>query len=568
MIKKIFIDYSCKIFSSCKRLLSGISLRYKLFLINLLGLSFFLICSLYLDNFRDRLIEASRETLLIKAKIISNILATAASKDENIFAEGIDMRKNRHSYLRIYKILARSVTNQLLDLEENRAIIYDRFGSVVHDTNDSFRDDFVSIKKVISAEESPGLIEQFILLGRNILTSCYHFIFSGDLTNKKYNTDVLRKKSVEKALTGRSVNFTSWNADKRLVITVTIPVQRFHAVLGAFSLTSNGNNIDKAVAEEQERIVTIFLVAFLVVAFLSFSLAYTIVNPIMRLSRTAKDITSRTFLNTHTPIPVLSKRDDEIGYLSQAIGNMTKNLIGRITAIENFAADVTHELKNPLTSLRSAIEILPQIQKKSDIDKLLAIMKDDTMRMDRLISDISEASKLDAELGREKPEMINIAKILRNHVIYFNDMKASEKYVVLHIDDTIDEEKFIIKGYALRLEQVFRNVIDNAHSFNHKKLPIDIYLKHNKKENVMEIMIADQAIGIIPENLENIFERFYSDRQEDQKQHSGLGLSICRQIVHAHGGRIWAENRPHTILNDDNTIESGTIIFIHIPTNV
>jgi two-component system sensor histidine kinase ChvG len=276
---------------------------------------------------------------------------------------------------------------------------------------------------------------------------------------------------------------------------------------------------------------------------LSFLLAGTIAEPIRRLARAAERV--RLGSQTRVEIPDFTKRSDEIGHLSSALRDMTTALYNRIDAIESFAADVAHELKNPLTSLRSAVETLPLAKDEKSRQRLVAIVQDDVKRLDRLISDISDASRLDAELARADTAPVNIAELLDTLVSVFNETRRwGDPRFVLSVDAGGPRGGgLVVNGHDSRLGQVVRNLIANARSFSPQNGEIWIYARRVGPE--VEIKVEDEGPGIRPENLTKIFDRFHTDRPgaEQFGKNSGLGLSISKQIVEAHAGRIWAENR-------------------------
>jgi two-component system sensor histidine kinase ChvG len=261
-------------------------------------------------------------------------------------------------------------------------------------------------------------------------------------------------------------------------------------------------------------------------------------------------------------IPDFTDRSDEIGHLSGTLRDMTKALYGRIDAIESFAADVAHELKNPLTSLRSATETLPLAKTEDARERLMEIIQHDVMRLDRLISDISDASRLDAELAREDATSVDMADLLRITVPLFNDIHRDDKSeVVLDIAYSPGAQPYHVLGHDSRLGQVIVNLLENAISFSPPDAPVTVSAR--RVDGDIQIAVEDKGPGIAPENLERIFERFYRDRpQEMFGQNSGLGLNITRQIIAAHGGRIWAENRPPTDSDKGNGRKSGGARFV------
>ncbi len=240
-------------------------------------------------------------------------------------------------------------------------------------------------------------------------------------------------------------------------------------------------------------------------------------------------------------IPDFSHRDDEIGDLSDALRAMTEALRARLDAIEGFAADVAHEIKNPLTSLRSAVETVVRVEDPEQQKKLMSIILDDIQRMDRLITDISDASRLDAELSREETESVDVCRLLE---LIVEVQQATDDETQPRFEMAVPKsQRLLVTGLEDRLGQVFRNLISNAASFSPPGGTI--FLSAREEDGWILIEVADEGPGIPPDSLENVFNRFYSERPSGEKfgTHSGLGLSISRQIIEAHGGRIWAENR-------------------------
>jgi two-component system sensor histidine kinase ChvG len=275
---------------------------------------------------------------------------------------------------------------------------------------------------------------------------------------------------------------------------------------------------------------------------LSMLLARSIGEPVRKLAGAAEHVRRRT--RTRVEIPDFTSRSDEIGHLSGAIRSMTDALYNRIEAIESFAADVSHELKNPLTSLRSAVETLPLVKTPEARDRLLGIIQHDIRRLDRLISDISDASRLDAEMQRQESAPVDLEKLLTAVVKIANEVPRDDGVKIMLTCGHAPDAKggFIVPGHDSRLGQVIDNLVANARSFSPRGGIVRVGCRRLKDE--VEVTVDDDGPGIRPDALERIFERFYTDRPEQGfGQNSGLGLSISRQIIEGHGGRIWAENR-------------------------
>jgi two-component system sensor histidine kinase ChvG len=324
-----------------------------------------------------------------------------------------------------------------------------------------------------------------------------------------------------------------------LVFSVAIPIQRYKQVLGVVMLSTGSAEIEEELRTVRLELLRIFGVALLVTVLLSFYLAGTIARPIRRLAAAAERARGR---RARVEIPDFTRRGDEIGDLSRSLREMTDALWQRMSAIESFAADVAHEIKNPLSSLRSAVETAARIDDAANQRRLMAIILNDVQRLDRLISDISDASRLDAELGRLELEPVDIAAMLGTLVeIYETTRTDDAPHLVLAIGNS--DRELVVPGIETRLSQVFRNIIGNAVSFSPPLGGITLTARHHGR--AVLVTIEDQGPGIPEEKLTAIFDRFYTERPlgEQFGTHSGLGLSISKQIVEAHRGQIWAENR-------------------------
>lgn len=327
-------------------------------------------------------------------------------------------------------------------------------------------------------------------------------------------------------------------ATGRKILAVAVPVQFYKQIVGAVLVSEDDQSVEARLFEVRRSILTIFAWTFTVTVLLSLYLAGTIARPVRRLAEAATLV--RDGGNRQHTIPDLSKRKDEIGALSSALRDMTDGLWLRMDATEQFAADVAHEIKNPLTSLRSAVETVARIQDPEQQKQLVGIIKDDVSRLDRLISDISDASRLDAELSRAETETVTVSTLLETLADITNsDGKPEAPRVVV---DLPSGDALKITGLEGRIAQVFRNLIGNAASFSPAAGKIFIRAWRDGKEICIEI--EDQGPGIPQGKEEDIFSRFYSERPEAEKfgTHSGLGLSISKQIVEAHRGTISARN--------------------------
>ena len=343
------------------------------------------------------------------------------------------------------------------------------------------------------------------------------------------------------ALNGTTTTRTTRDSEGSLFFSVATPITVGGDIVGVVALSSTSVQIDRLVRYEREQILQIFLFAVVVSIGLSLMLASTISNPLSDLAAAAelgRDRDARRVAPSRVRIPDLAARPDEIGRLSVAMRGIVSALYDRIDANEQFAADVAHEIKNPLASLRSAVGSLRFVKKEDQREKLLDVIEHDVRRLDRLVSDISNASRLDSELVKEEEEEFNLLKTLSNLCQYLSQ-QAGEKGVDFIID--LPSDPIVIHGLEARLAQVFVNLVTNAISFCEEGDAVRVWAR--RRENRVLVVVEDTGPGIPEQALTKVFKRFYSERpQAEFGKHSGLGLAISKQIVEAHGGVIWAEN--------------------------
>ncbi len=328
--------------------------------------------------------------------------------------------------------------------------------------------------------------------------------------------------------------------DNRLLVTVAEPVERDGHTVGIVLLTREAREVDASLFAVRMSILALLGLALALTVLLSWYLSLTIARPIQRLTGAAAAMREGQGRSGSVPKALLTRRD-EIGALAAALSDSASALWARMDEIEHFAADVAHEIKNPLTSIQSAIETLRRIEDPAPRQRLLAIIAEDVMRLDRLISDISDASRIDAELSRVATERVDVAPILET-LKELDDATRAEDGPRLLIDAPTGAD-LSVQAVGDRLVQVLRNLIGNAQSFSPPNGRIWVRAREEPKS--VSITIEDEGPGIPEAKLEHIFDRFYTERPSGERfgQHSGLGLSICRQIVEALRGRIAAENR-------------------------
>lgn len=543
------------------------SLTRRIVVLNLIGLTILVSGILYLNQFRAGLIDAKVQSLLTQGEIIARAIAASAGVDnsetqidpETLLEKelgqagpGADDAFSNALGFTIDPERAAPILRPLVKPTGSRARIYNRDGTLILDS-----DTFYSRGQVLRYDlpppetSEPDSLTTFWDAVTNQLQPSGLPVYTeiGGANGKAY-------PEVATALTGTSVPIVRKNDKGEIVVSVAVPVQRMRAVLGVLLLSTRGGDIDDIVAAERLSIFRVSLFAAAVTVVLSLILANTIAGPMQRLAAAAERV--RHSVKARAEIPDFTDRSDEIGHLSGALRDMTGALYRRIDAIESFAADVAHELKNPLTSLRSATETLPLAKTEESRERLMEIIQHDVKRLDRLISDISDASRLDAELAREDAEPVSMDELLRATVSLFNDIHRDDiPEVVLEIAYAPGAHPYRVSGHDSRLHQVIVNLLENAISFSPPEGRVAVIARRAGKD--IQIAIEDEGPGILEENLERIFERFYTDRpQENFGQNSGLGLNISRQIVVAHGGRLYAENRPPR----DATSKSGGARFV------
>jgi two-component system, OmpR family, sensor histidine kinase ChvG len=527
------------------------SLTRRIVVLNLIGLAILVSGILYLNQFRAGLIDAKVQSLATQGEIIARAIAASAGVDTNeVQLDPEKLLETEHTQDSDDEDLSNSldftidperaapILRPLVKPTGSRARVYNRDGALILDS-----DTFYSRGEVLRYDlpppdaEKPDALSRFWQTVKTRMSQYDLPLYTeiGGANGKAY-------PEVATALTGTSVPIVRVNDKGELVVSVAVPIQRMRAVLGVLLLSTRGGDIDNIVSAERWGIVRVSLFAAAVTIVLSIILANTIAGPVQRLSAAAESV--RHSVKARAQIPDFTDRTDEIGHLSGALRDMTNALYKRIDAIESFAADVAHELKNPLTSLRSATETLPLAKNDDSRERLMEIIKHDVKRLDRLISDISDASRLDAELAREDATAVDMAELLRTTVSLFNDIHRDDTpEVVLDIAYAPGAWPYRVMGHDSRLSQVIVNLLDNAISFSPPGGRVAVLVRRMGHE--IQISVEDEGPGIPDENLERIFERFYTDRpQENFGQNSGLGLNISRQIAVAHGGRLWAENRP------------------------
>ncbi|MEO0679761.1 MAG: stimulus-sensing domain-containing protein [Pseudomonadota bacterium] len=500
---------------------------------NLIGLGLLVMGVLLLNDFRTQLVELRIRALESQARMLAVAVAEAAQRPDGSL--GIDVQR------------ARRVLDRLMEPADARARLFDRAGRLMSDTrllaglNGSVETERLPADRFSSASEPVALLEE---AWRILLESLRWLRWEREPNEPLGN--VAQEDEVWAAVGGDVERRLRVNERNELIVSVAVPIESLGKIHGALLLSTRGGDIDAIVASERLSILQVFLVALAVSVVLSVLLANTIARPIERLAEAALDAErgqsrrrDATSSGGRVALPDMTQRRDEIGRLSGALTRMTEALYSRIEATESFAADVAHEIKNPLTSLRSAVETLRYARRDVDRERLLHVIESDVSRLDRLVTDISNASRLDAELVREEREDFDLSALLSS-IADFNAPKAEARGA--RIVPRLPEAPLTIQGIEGRLAQVFVNLLDNAASFSPEGG--EIRLLARETDEGVEVRVEDEGPGIPDENLASVFQRFYSERPDSEAfgHHSGLGLSISRQIVEAHGGAIRAEN--------------------------
>jgi two-component system, OmpR family, sensor histidine kinase ChvG len=550
------------------------SLTRRIVFLNVAGLLAFVIGILYLTQFRAGLIGARVDTLLVQGETIAIALASQGTESESI---NIDLEKllelqAGESYnpsdntlfgyeFPISPERMAPLLRKLLATSSNTfARVYDREGTLLLDSR-GLRSDVLGYDLPSPATESAGIVERTFIAIRKWMARgdlpLYRDIGPGNgKTGYEEVANVLDE--------GKEASSVRINDRGQVVVMVAVPIQRLRTVRGALLLSTQGGDIDRTVEAERLAILKVFLVAAGIMSVLSMLTASTIAGPVRRLADSADRVRRR--VRGRVEIPDFTKRRDEIGHLSGNLREMTGALYTRIEAIESFAADVAHELKNPLTSLRSAVETLPLAKTDESRSRLLSVLKHDVQRLDRLISDISDASRLDAELQRQEAAPVDMRQLLNAVVAMANEVKRDDG-VTVTVEFAGSPRIFKVQGHDSRLSQVMNNLIDNARSFSPPDGTVRVTCRRSGREIL--ITVDDDGPGIRPDAIDKIFERFYTDRpQQNFGQNSGLGLSISKQIVEAHDGRLLAQNRIAPREPGDGTTEDrilGARFLVRLP---
>ena len=501
-------------------------LTWRILAVNVLAPVILVAGLFYLDRYKNELIAQELESLRIRAEMMAAAVGEGAVIDTG------------YSIPELSPTAAKQMLRRLAQPARMRARLFEDDGDELADSRS-----LISANAEILVEDLPEPDRGLFVKG---FRKIYNFVTQSSLANEDlphYHESAHPKANdypeVIQALNGDAAWAVRAMRGHRLLLTTAVPVQHYKQVLGVVMVSSSGDDIAQALFKVRLTIFQAFAFALTITVTLSVYLAGTIARPIRRLAAAAERV-RRGQGRRHT-IPDLTRRGDEIGELSGALREMTEVLWRRMDAIEAFAADVAHEIKNPLTSLRSAVETCLRLSNPEHQQRMMAIIQDDVTRLDRLISDISDASRIDAELSRAETERVEMRKMIQAMAEVYRDTGAANQ-ITLTVDCAPHDELAVL-GIESRLGQVLRNLIANALSFSPPEGAIVI--RGRRDNGRVVISVEDDGPGIPDNKLEAIFERFYSERPKDEKfgTHSGLGLSISKQIVEAYGGSLTAANR-------------------------
>lgn len=516
----------------------------KIITFNLIAMMLLIAGVLYINSSRDTLAYQRAVGLVTEAELIADVFEAqlpAAAPVNLASGDGIDVQETLAGL-----DLNGGIVVSVYDPQANLIAVSDVTG------------DFANVNGLASTEGGTLLTD--------LLTSAWGGVaslFGNDGQSVAQPTDISDEidTHVDGTIEG-GTQFHTQNVSGNARYYVTTPIVQGATAVGVVSVQGAAGELDKLVRREREKVLRLFIVGLVISIVLSLILASTIANPLADLAAAAeigRDKNARKMSPTRVRIPDLSARPDEIGRLSSALRGMVSALYERIEGNEQFAADVAHEIKNPLASLRSAVGTMRVAKRDDQRETLLEVIEHDVRRLDRLVSDISNASRLDSELVKEE-ETFNLLKMLGN-INEFLGREAEAKGIDYIAD--LPDDPIQVQGLEGRLAQVFVNLITNATSFFEDGDAIRVWAR--RRENRVLIVVEDTGPGIPNEALTKVFKRFYSERPEGQfGNNSGLGLAISKQIVEAHGGVIWAENiRP---LDADMTSEPlGARFVVGLP---
>lgn len=526
---------------------------------NLLGFAILVGGFLFLNQNSTVLLEEKRRALEVQAEMIAAAIASGAkvrSDDIYIDADKLPLDRDtrfptrgdaftRHEMSLSPEQLA-PILNKMVSATKARARILNYEGRLIIDTASLLsRGQIIETDQVDSGKRKKK--------PKNFWTRVIEFMIGREYEVYQERANVMPTDypEVNRALSsGKNQAMILLTPSSEQVVTAIVPIQRLNSLQGLVMLSSREGEMTEILRKNRDRIWPLALVALLATLVTSYFLSRTVAGPMKRLSRTAENVSRN--INTYQDSPELTSRTDEVGQMAQAFKAMTHSLFRRIENSERFAADVAHELKNPLTAASSTAESLEYAKTPEQRAVLVQQIRGELRRLNRLITDVSSASRLDAELARQAQDPVEIDKLLQDMMMLFTP--KCETFgcdVKLHITPPSGKSSepqignpFTVHGNAGRLAQVLTNLIDNAISFSTEGQIVNVTAE--RIGDTIRILVEDEGPGIDEDKLETIFDRFYTYRPTEESSrgdNSGLGLNISREIINAHGGLVWAENR-------------------------
>lgn len=521
--------------------------------VNLIGPAVLVAGLLFLEGYENELIESELGVLTAQATLVAEALGESASRDrasDGDYGAALDPE------------LSRRLVSRFASPDGARVRVFLPGGALLVDSRQVLgAGGLIQIENLPAVDQASGVERLFNTIYDAVAPIWERFVRRRPLYNERPDQAALDYPEAVNALAGERDGVVRRLTDGRLLLSASAPSRRYKQVIGAVVLSREGDRVAAAVRSVRFDILRLFAGAVVLTFMATLYLAGAISRPLRALAQAADRARGRSALDD--VIPDFSGRRDEIGDLSAALRDMTAAIRTRMAATERFAADVAHEIKNPLTSLKSAVETVGIVSAQPDGGdrqaRLLKIIQNDVERLDRLISDISDASRLDAELSREEAEAVDLAEMLRAlaEIETASRQGPGSPQLRLEIASTLSHGA-VVRGVEVRLGQVFRNLIANARSFSPPGGRIE--LRAARSDDRIVLSVEDEGPGIPPGKEDAIFDRFYSERPKEEAfgEHSGLGLSISRQIITAHGGLLTAENR----LGPDRTVLGARFVVV------
>jgi two-component system sensor histidine kinase ChvG len=531
------------------------TLQRRIIFANFIGLAVLLGGIFYMSQYHAWLIDAKRESLRAQGEIIAVAIAANASMERDTGRIVLDpdklpeiegaltpLRDDGFAALQlpIRPDVVTPILKKLVPSTDTRARIYAHDGTLIADTAQ-----VLSRGRVARPEGEPAGQERVKV--KNAWTRFLSWLMRGELPVYREIGTALGTAypEVRMALSGNTTPMLLVNEKGEQIVSMAVPIHYRKAVQGVLLLSTRPGEIDEVLSEERNLILSLALTAITATLLASWLLARTIAGPMRRLSDAAENVAVN--ISAHRDLPEFEHRADEVGQMTAAFREMTASLYRRIEASERFAQDVAHELKNPLAAARSTAEALAYAKTPEKQQELVRQINEELKRLSKLISDVANASRLDAELALQETAPVDVGEVAKGVVDIFNDILGGDtRRILLDIAPVPgNPAAYIVHGHDARLGRVITNLLDNAISFSPEHGEVTVAVRRVGAE--IEVTVDDEGPGIPEEQLEDVFKRFYSDRPQTDRtvgKNSGLGLSISREIVTAYGGRIWAANRP------------------------